>query len=305
MIPAPRARQRAETRRAGRSLAVALLLGLLSFSAVPAVAAVLDRVAQTGVLRAGTRADAVPFGFRGDGGELIGFSVDLLEKIREATEKEVGRPVRLDLVAVTAADRLEKIEQGQIDIECGITTPTWSREARIDFSIPFFRDGTRVLAFRDTLETKPDVGQMKVGIAAGTTTKGILTAALPTVEIVEYPDMKAALTAMSSGEVDGIANIGVVLLGLSHELQPRRSVVLLPRTEPLGTEGMACGLPQNDSPWRDLVNRALVDLMEGIEDYRGPYVDIYNRWFNRRDLMVYPLDRTTRDYLEDMNIWAR
>ena len=287
----------------GRLMAAAAAIALL-VAALPATAGVLDRIKETGVLRAGTRADAVPFGFIEDGA-LVGFSVDLLEQIRAATEAYVGRPVRLDLTAVTAADRIEKIESGRIDIECGITTPTWSREAKIDFSVPFFRDGTRVLAYRDTVKQKPDIATMTIGIASGTTTSNILKTTLPTATVKEYPDMKAAIAAMVKGEVDGVANIGVVLLGLSHELEPRRSVVLLPRTDTLGTEAMACGLPENDSRWRDLVNRALVDLMVGIEEYRGPYVDMYDKWFGRRDLMVYPLDRATRDYLDDVDIWAR
>lgn len=287
----------------GRLTAAAAAIAVV-LAALPATAGVLDRIKETGVLRAGTRADAVPFGFIEDGA-LVGFSVDLLEQIRAATEAYVGRPVRLDLTAVTAADRIEKIESGRIDIECGITTPTWSREAKIDFSVPFFRDGTRVLAYRDTVKQKPDIATMTIGIAAGTTTSNILKTTLPTATVKEYPDMKAAIGAMVNGEVDGVANIGVVLLGLSHELEPRRSVVLLPRTDTLGTEAMACGLPENDSRWRDLVNRALVDLMVGIEEYRGPYVDMYDKWFGRRDLMVYPLDRATRDYLDDVDIWAR
>lgn len=284
------------------AVAAALLVGLV---AAPASAGVLDRVKETGMLRAGTRADAVPFGFRDAEGELVGFSVDLLEAIRAAAEKHVGRPVRLDVSEATAAERIGKIESGEIDIECGITTPTWEREARVDFSIPFFRDGTRVLAYRDTLKTKPEIAQMTIGIAAGTTTANILEDVLPTATIREFPDMKAAMQAMSAGEIDGVANIGVVLLGLSREVEPRRSVVLLPRTETLGTEAMACSLPQNDSEWRDLVNHALVDLMDGIEEFRGPYVDMYDRWFGQRELMIYPLDRTTRDYLSELNIWAQ
>jgi len=302
-------RRHAETKWAsrrgasGRLIAAVAAIALV-LAAPVAEAGVLDRIKETGVMRAGTRADAVPFGFLEDG-QLVGFSVDLLEGIRAAAERHVGRPVRLDLTAVTAKDRIEKIESGRIDIECGITTPTWDREAKIDFSVPFFRDGTRVLAYRDTIKQKPDIATMTIGIASGTTTAKILTDTLPTATIKEYPDMTAAMAAMVKGEVDGVANIGVVLLGLSHELEPRRSVVLLPRTDTLGTEAMACGLPENDSRWRDLVNHALVDLMVGIEEYRGPYVDLYDKWFGRRDLMVYPLDRSTRDYLGDVDIWAR
>jgi len=292
----------ATARRCGR---IALLVIALGGLAAPAAAGVLDRIKETGVLRAGTRADAVPFGFRDASGNLVGFSVDLLEEIRKEAEARLGRPVRLDVSAITAADRIDKIESGQIDIECGITTPTWDRETRIDFSVPFFRDGTRVLAYRDTLKTKPEIALMTIGIARGTTTGQLIADVLPTATVREFPDMKAAMQAMAAGEIDGVANIGVVLLGLSRELEPRRSVVLLPRTETLGTEAMACGLPQNDSAWRDLVNHALIKLMGGIDEFRGPYVELYDRWFGQRDLMIYPLDRLTRDYLSELNIWAR
>lgn len=283
---------------------IGLVLAALA-AASTATAGVLDRIKETGALRAGTRADAIPFGFLDANGNLVGFSVDLLEEIRKEAEARLGRPVRLDVSTITAADRIEKIESGQIDIECGITTPTWEREARIDFSVPFFRDGTRVLAYRDTLKTKPEIAQMTIGIARGTTTEQIIAETLPTATVREFPDMKAAMQAMSKGEIDGVANIGVVLLGLSREVEPRRSVVLLPRTETLGMEAMACGLPQNDSAWRDLVNHALVKTMDGIEEFRGPYVDLYDRWFGQRDLMIYPLDRSTRDYLSELNIWAK
>ena len=70
--------------------------------------------------------------------------------------------------------------------------------------------------------------------------------------------MGDAMRGLEKGEVDGVANVGVVLLGLAERSEPRRSVLLLPRTRPLATETLACVLPQNDSRWRDLVNRTLV-----------------------------------------------
>jgi polar amino acid transport system substrate-binding protein len=265
----------------------------------------LAQIAQSGVLRAGTRADAVPFAFSDSDGQLVGFSVDLLEKIRAAAEKRLGRPVRLDLSVVTPANRLQRVADGQLDIVCGITTPTWEREKLVDFSVPFFRDGTRILTFRDTLKTIPDPKDMLIAVAEGTTTANILLNALPGVRLREYPSMDEAFAALGRGDVQGVANIGVVLLGLSRKFEPTRSVVLLPRSAPFGNETMACVLPQNDSPWRDLVNRAIVDLLDGLGDYRGPYMEIHDKWFGRDGVMVYPLDRSTRDYLLQSNIWAR
>lgn len=286
-----------------RLVRAAALLGLLL--AGTAEAGVLEKVAETGVLTAGTRADAVPFAFAAADGTPEGFSVDLLEQIRAATAARLGRNVELKLSTVTPKDRLDRVASGELDIVCEITTPTWDREKIVDFSVPFFRDGTRILAFRETLRTHPDPKDMLIGVAEGTTTAAILEDALPGVRTRSYPSMDEAFAALGRGDVQGVANIGVILLGLSRKLEPNHSVVLLPRSRPYGNEAMACVLPQNDSPWRDLVDKTIVDLMAGLDNYEGPYMDIHEKWFGRDGVLAYPLDRTTRDYLLQMNIWSR
>lgn len=288
----------------GRLVRASMVLAALLLPEA-ARAGVLDRVAESGVLTAGTRADAVPFAFTGPDGTPTGFSVDLLEQIRAAASARLGKPVELKLQTVTTKDRLERIASGELDIVCEITTPTWAREKTVDFSIPFFRDGTRILAFRDTLRTTPNPKDMLIGVAEGTTTATILEEALPGVRIKSYPTMDAAFAALGKGEVQGVANIGVVLLGLSRKFEPGRSVVLLPRAAPFGNETMACILPQNDSLWRDFVNHTIVGLEDGLADYRGRYMELHDKWFGRGGVMVYPLDRSTRDYLLQSDIWAR
>ncbi|MGV6872371.1 amino acid ABC transporter substrate-binding protein [Pseudochelatococcus sp. B33] len=283
-----------------------LLAGLaLALAGTAAQAGTLERIAETGVLRAGTRTDAVPFAFVDEKGQFVGFSVDLIQEIHRTVETRLGRPVRLELSAVTPANRLPKVADGELDIVCEITTPTWSREETIDFSVPFFRDGTRILAFRDTLGTTSNLKDLVVGVAEGTTTATILNDAVPGIATRSYPTMDDAFHALKRGEVQGIANVGVILLGLSRKLEPNRSVVLLPRAAPLGNEAMACVLPQNDSPWRDLVNHAIIELTRGLADYRGRYMEIHHKWFGRDGMMVYPLDRSTRDYLLWTDIWAQ
>lgn len=290
--------------RLGRALSSALLV-LAALLPGLAAAGTLDRLKETGVLRAGTRADAIPFAYDDGSGKPVGFSVDLLEEIRAAAEKSLGRPVTLDLSVITPANRIQQVAEGKLDIVCEITTPTWEREKSVDFSVPIFRDGTRILAFRDTLRTTPNPKDMQIGVAEGTTTATILEEALPGVRIRSYPTMDAAFAALGKGEVQGVANIGVVLLGLSRKFEPGRSVVLLPRAAPFGNETMACILPQNDSLWRDFVNHTIVGLEDGLADYRGRYMELHDKWFGRGGVMVYPLDRSTRDYLLQSDIWAR
>jgi polar amino acid transport system substrate-binding protein len=288
-----------------RAALTALVLSGLVATVVPgARAEVLERVARDGVLRAGTRADAAPFAMLGPDGTFSGLSVDLLEAIRSRAEARLGRPVRLDLSDVTPADRLDRVASGALDIVCGITTPTRAREEIVDFSLPFFRDGTRVLVYRDTLEAGRPLSALTIAVAESTTTQVVIAEALPGATISLFPDMRAAMDALEAGEVEGVANLGVVLLGVVRERQPQRSVVLLPRTSALNTEPMACVLPEDDSAWRDLVNSVLVDLFDGIREFRGDYVTLHERWFGPDSLMHYPLDRETRDYLDAVRPWA-
>ena len=288
--------------------ALALLLSALPQLAPPAHAAadgVLARIEAEGVMRAGTRASAPPFARKLEAGGFEGFSVDLLEQIRTRVESEVGKPIALELYEVTPGDRLERVAAGELDIVCGITTPTWDREALVDFSVPFFRDGTRILIYRERATGGVDLGRIDIGVVEGTTTVGIISDALPTANLRLYPSMQDAMTALAAAEVHGVANIGITLLGLAARAEPRRSVVLLPRTYALAMETLACVLPQDDSPWRDIVNRVLIDLFSGVEDSNSRYDEIYERWFGRHSEIFYPLDRDNRNYLSTVSIWAR
>ena len=269
-----------------------------------ALAGVLDRIAEDGVMRAGTRSSAAPFAQKTAAGDFAGFSVDLLGDFRAAVERSLGRAVTLELFEVTPADRLQRVAGGELDIVCGITTPTWDREELVDFSLPFFRDGTRIMVQRQRADRGIDFSQFEVGVVEGTTTVGIVETNLPTATLRIYPNMGAAMQGLEAGEVDGISNVGVVLLGLAARAEPRRSVVLVPRTRPLATETLACVLPQDDSPWRDLINRTLVDMLTVQENnFESRYEEIYDRWFGRDGELYYPLDQSTRDYLNNLSIW--
>ena len=295
-------RHRFRHRNVAAIVAAAALSIVLAGS--PTLAGVLDRIAEDGFMRAGTRASAAPFAQKTATGEFVGFSVDLLGEFRASVERSLGRAVTLELYEVTPADRLQRVAAGELDIVCGITTPTWDREELVDFSLPFFRDGTRIMVHRQRAHRGIDFSQFEVGVVEGTTTVGIVEANLPTATLRIYPNMGAAMQGLEAGEVDGVSNVGVVLLGLAASAEPRRSVVLVPRTRPLATETLACVLPQDDSPWRDLVNRTLVDMLHVHENnFESRYEEIYDRWFGRNGTLYYPLDQSTRDYLSNLSIW--
>lgn len=270
-----------------------------------AAESVLKRIADDGVIRAGTRASGGVFSHEKAGGGFEGFSVDLLKEIRLGMERRLERDVELKLFPVTPSDRLKRVADGELDIVCGLTTPTWEREQLIDFSLPFFRDGTRIMAYREHASRIADVNKLEIGVVEGTTTVSVIAKQLPLVTVRAYANIGEAMNALVKGDVQGISNIGTVLLSEAERVQLDKSVVLLPRTSVLATEPLACILPQNDSPWRDFVNSIFVDLLAGIGSHASRYEEIYDRWFGRDGLLHFPIDRETRNYLANVSIWVQ
>jgi polar amino acid transport system substrate-binding protein len=283
--------------------ALAICCVLLGSAIAAPPESVLDRIARTGVLSAGTRDDAPPFAFRDSQGHLVGFSVDLIEEVRKALAKKLGRDVRTDMLVVSPATRLSVIEGHQADLVCETATETWARQQEVDFSLPIFRDGTRVLAYRDTIDRAGDLHDMRIGVMDGSMTGEVLQHKLHNVTLTSFPNAPAALEALESGQIDGVANVGIVLRGMLSQATKRRGLVIVPRGEALDYETIACLLPQNDSRWHNFVNGVLRDLFRGIDQYRGRYVDIYNRWFGRDADIAYPLDDRTVQFFLATLVW--
>ncbi len=113
-----------------------------------ATADVLDRIAETGVIRLGVRADATPFSYQSELGEPTGLAVspcrDAAKEIKAALKLQ---RMQVEYVEVTAGIRFDKLINGEVDLHCGPTTATLSRRQALDFSIPYFIDGSS-LVFR-------------------------------------------------------------------------------------------------------------------------------------------------------------
>jgi len=269
---------------------------------MPAAAGVLDEVRATGVLVAGTRADSPPFGFADRQGRLDGFSVDILRDIAAALSRSLERPVRLELKTVTPETRTGMIRRGEIKIECGITTATWARRDKADFSIPFFANGTRILTHR-TIASIDALAGKRIGVVADSTTRREVEIAVPKAVIVEVPDMSQGMQMFRRGELDALSNIGVVLRGLLESSEDKGKITLLPRAGAIQYEPIACLLPTNDSAWRTFVDRVIADDLVGAPAYNGRYVDIYNTWFGPGSALPMPLDHKVIELLVQAAYW--
>jgi len=147
-------------------------------------AATLERIAETGVLRVGVRADAPPLSYLRDGAPS-GYSVALCDRLAERLAEQMARPpLIVEPVVVTTEDRFTALAEGRIDILCGAASMTLARRAEVDFSIPVYIDGASVLMRSGETVDFSALANRRIGVRAGTTTERNLIATLDATNMV-------------------------------------------------------------------------------------------------------------------------
>ena len=80
----------------------------------------------------GTSKDAFPFAYKDKNGRLTGYSIDMSILIHKQVEKELKRPIKLNLVPIDPNERIPKLRSGAVDIVCDAASFTWERERKVE-----------------------------------------------------------------------------------------------------------------------------------------------------------------------------
>ena len=153
-----------------------------------------------------------------------GYSVDLCQRIAAGIQQQLGLP-KLDVkwVPVTVDTRIPSLVQGTIDLECGSTTNTLSRQEQVDFSHMTFVDGSSFLVKKGRPAGVQDLGAKRIAIIPGTTTdkalREALQKALIIAQIVSVKDHREGLAALEGNTADAYASDRTLLIGLAMTAQ--------------------------------------------------------------------------------------
>jgi len=228
----------------------------------------------------GYRQDASPFSSLGADQHPQGYSIDLCNRIADAVKTTLNLPkLQIRYVPVTAENRISKLESGAIDIECGTSTRTISRQAHVDFTLFTFLTGTELLVpVGSAIRTAPDLANKKIALQAGTTTETVLkqlfALRLITVDIVPVQNAQEGLAALESGKVDAYASDEIVLIGLAAGAKDPKSLRLSGAL--YSYEPYALMVRKNDSGFRLIADRTLALIFQN-----GDIGEIYRRWFGQ------------------------
>jgi polar amino acid transport system substrate-binding protein len=142
-----------------------LAFALLAAAAVlpgAAAADVLDKIKERGTLVVGVKTDYRPFGFRDPSGAIIGIEPDMAAEVA----KKLG--VKLELVSVVSANRMEFLRQGKIDLMIATMSDKPERRKVVQVIEPlYYSDAVNILLSDKVKVTKWE--QLKGAKLCGTT----------------------------------------------------------------------------------------------------------------------------------------
>ncbi len=260
-------------------LTVALLLAVFAAPGAAADTDTMFKIRRASTIIIGYSEAAKPFSFLGPDGKPAGYSVDLCREIAAGIQRDLNLP-RLEIkwVKLPPDARISAVVSGRVDIECGSTTRTLSREAQVDFTNLTFVDGASLLVTAASGIQRPaQLAGKRIAVVQTSTTERVLGEtqkrfSITNATIFAVKDHPEALTALEDGKIDVYASDRVILAGLRAGARDPSKLVLL--DDYLSYEPYAFVVRRNDSSFRLAVNRVLARLYRSAE-----VVPIYEKWF--------------------------
>ncbi|MFM0047063.1 glutamate/aspartate ABC transporter substrate-binding protein [Paraburkholderia sediminicola] len=262
----------------------ASLLALAAFAifsqAVPAQDAqpTLAKVQSVNLIAIGHRETSVPFSYVDANNQVIGFSQDLCNKIIDAVKAKTGHPdLRVRFIPVTSQNRIPLVQNGTVDLECGVTTNLTSRQNQVTFSDTFFVATTRLLTRKDSgIEDFSDLAGKTVVTNQGTTSERLLRKMNEekkmNMQIISAKDYGEGRVTLETGRAVAYMMDDVLLAGArSLTAQPADWVIV---GTPQSSEAYGFMLRKNDPEFKKLVDDAMTAAMKS-----GEIKTMYDKWF--------------------------
>lgn len=173
----------------------------------------LDEIKESGTINLGVFSDKSPFGYVDENGEYQGYDIELAKKIGE----DLG--VEVNFVSTEAANRVEYLETGKVDIILANFTVTDERAEKVDFAYPYMNVSLGVVSpdsrvIKDVSELTADD---EVIVISGTTAETYFTENLPDVKLQKYDTYANAKNALENGNACCWANDNTEVIAFAND----------------------------------------------------------------------------------------
>ena len=177
-----------------------LAVGLILSGALPATAATLQQVLNTGTLRVGITL-AEPWALRDDAGEYTGFEVEVARKLAADMDVDV------EFVRFDYEDLVRGLESGQIDLIAAGLTITPERALHVNFSNPYATGGVSIATNSRTTSEVERLDQLNapeytIAAVRNSVAEDLARRVLPRATMQTYLTETDAIDALIAGDAD-------------------------------------------------------------------------------------------------------
>ncbi|WP_418063648.1 glutamate ABC transporter substrate-binding protein [Pimelobacter simplex] len=250
---------------------------LRSYDPSRAGGAAVSRIKKAGVLKVGVSADTWLLGARNASTNKIeGFDIDIAQRIAD----ELG--VKIQLRVINAGQRIELLDDRELDIVVRNMTINCTRWKDIAFSAEYYHAGQKVL-LRSDLAAKysgpQDLAEVKVCAPSGTTSIDNIREIQPKAVAEPAGTHTGCLVKFQQGGVDAITGDDTVLAGLVAQ---DKIYAAVPQQEALTDEPYGVGANKADTDLVAFINAVLQQMRSD-----GTWQKSYDKWL-RPALKVDP-----------------
>ena len=237
----------------------------------------LTRIQRNKAVTIGFRESAAPFAYLDERKQASGYSIDICNRIAQEIGRKLNTPhIEPRYVPVTPQTRIPLIANGTVDLECGTTVNSLSRQQQVDFSYAVALAEGRLLVKKTSgIQDLSDLNGKIVALAAGTTAERYVRAALDrnkiSVRVLQVRDNAEGLLAVNSQRVDAFVNDAVLLGGVLRTAQNVDDLAIVGK--PLSFEQVAFIVGKNNSGLLTIINGTIARLLAS-----GELQKLYGQW---------------------------
>ena len=230
----------------------------------------LDEIKSSGKINIGVFSDKNPFGYVDENGQYQGYDVYFAERIG----KDLG--VDIEYVSTEAANRVEYLETGKVDIILANFTVTPERAEKVDFALPYMNVALGVVSHEDNvIEDLSQIGaDDQVIVISGTTAETYLEKNNPEIKLQKFDTYATAKTSFENGTGVAWANDNTEVI--AYSLENPGYVVGIPS---LGSQDtIAPAVTKGNTTLLDWLNDEIKKLGEENffhADYEATLIDTY------------------------------
>ncbi|OTQ29025.1 transporter substrate-binding domain-containing protein [Gilliamella apicola] len=218
----------------------------------------------------GTEATYAPFEFTNDKNEIVGFDIDMINKICDEMK------VSCKIVNQSFDGLIPSLKTRRIDAAIAGIDVTAERQKQVDFTKIYYDDSSiQFITLKDSLTSLDQLKGKRVGIQKGTTYLKYLDEKFPDVKPVSYDSYQFAFLDLKAKRIDAIVSSSFVAgdwLGKDAEIVPLGDKIT---DHEFFGEGLGIALRKGNDELREKFNQAIDKLKAN-----GELDAIYKKWFN-------------------------